>query len=230
MSSTVVSRAGGTPRKTSSVASNVVADMIRNAIISRELLPGEHVCQQEWAERAKVSRPPAREALEVLAKEGLLEHSLNRGYFVAKVSLHEMRQLYLMRRLLERETAATIVWPSPGQLETLHKLASRARAAQDAGDTVGHREIVTEFLLSVHRLSENQLVVDAVEKLWERTMLYRALAFGAVKTGLVGSGVMDAVLTALAEQDRDALTEALLRPSNDAYAYVEEQLSHSPNN
>jgi len=203
------------------MASSRVAAMMRDAIIKGELLPGEQVRQQEWAEKAQVSRPPIREALEVLTSEGLLEHSPNRGYFVARISLHEMRQLYLMRRLLEKETAATAAWPSEAKIAELAELADRARAADARPDRAEHMELVEKFLLSVHRLSPDQLIVQAVVDLWARTSVYRALSFTAVKISQIDDGILTAVLKALRENDRTALCEKLLRPTITAHEYVE---------
>jgi DNA-binding GntR family transcriptional regulator len=206
-------------------ASTQVADMLRAAIVNRELLPGEQVRQQEWAERANISRPPLREALEILTHEGLLEHSLNRGYFVAKISLHEMRQLYVMRMLLEKETAQSVVWPTKSQLSDLQYLAEKASAAERDGDPTAHRERVEEFLLAVHALSTDQLIRHAVTDLWARTSAYRALAFEAVKYTLPGEGAVNAVLKALDDRDRAALCEALLEPTAAAFSYIERHLA-----
>jgi DNA-binding GntR family transcriptional regulator len=202
------------------VASSVAA-MIREAIINGSLLPGEQVRQQEWAEKARVSRPPIREALEVLAFEGLLEHSPHRGYFVARISLHEMRQLYLMRSLLEKETAASVVWPSDTQMAGLAELAAKVKAAKQSKDHAAHRELIEQFLIAVHRLSSNQLIVQAVIDLWIRTSAYRALAFGALKESPIGDGTLDAILKALGENDRPALCAELLRPTIAAHDYIE---------
>ncbi|WP_433293501.1 GntR family transcriptional regulator [Pseudonocardia sp. CA-142604] len=209
------------PQRTArgAVASSVAA-MIRDAIVNGKLLPGEQVRQQEWAEKARVSRPPIREALEVLAFEGLLEHSPHRGYFVARISLHEMHQLYLMRMLLERATAESVVWPSHTQMAELSELAAKAGAAKERHDHAAHREFVEQFLIAVHRLSSNQLIVQAVIDLWARTSAYRTLAFGAVEHGRIGDGTLDAILKALYENDRNALCEELLRPTIDTHDYI----------
>jgi len=206
------------------MTSNRVAAMIRDAIVKGELSPGEQVRQQEWAEKAQVSRPPIREALEVLTSEGLLEHSPNRGYFVARISLHEMRQLYLMRRLLEKETAATAVWPSDATIAELAELADRARAADARSDRAQHMELIEQFLLTVHRLSPDRLVVQAVVDLWARTSAYRALSFTAVKISQIDDNILTGVLKALRENDRTALCEQLLRPTVTAHEYIERSL------
>ncbi|GAA3104125.1 GntR family transcriptional regulator [Pseudonocardia yunnanensis] len=206
------------------MASSTVAAMIRDAIIKGELSPGEQVRQQEWAEKAQVSRPPIREALEVLTSEGLLDHSLNRGYFVARISINEMRQLYLMRRLLEKETAATAAWPSDAEMAELSDLADRARAADARSDRAEHMELIEQFLLTVHRLSPDQLIVQAVVDLWARTSAYRALSFTAVKISQMDDNILAGVLRALRENDRAALCEQLLRPTVTAYEYIERSI------
>ncbi|MCH6165028.1 GntR family transcriptional regulator [Pseudonocardia alaniniphila] len=212
-------------RATRRMTSSRVAAMIRDAIAKGELLPGEQVRQQEWAEKAQVSRPPIREALEVLTSEGLLDHSLNRGYFVARISLHEMRQLYLMRRLLENETAATAVWPSDAKMAELSELVDRARAADARADRAEHMALIEQFLLTVHRLSPEQLVVQAVVDLWARTSAYRALSFTAVKISQIDDNILMGVLKALRENDRTALCEQLLRPTVTVYEYIERSIS-----
>jgi DNA-binding GntR family transcriptional regulator len=206
------------------MASSRVAAMIRDAIIKGDLLPGGQVRQQEWAEKAQVSRPPIREALEVLTAEGLLEHSHNRGYFVTRISLHEMRQLYLMRRLLEKETAATVAWPSAAEMSGLSALADRARAADARSDRAEHMALIEQFLLTVHRLSPDQLVVQAVVDLWARTSAYRALSFTAVQISQIDDNILTGVLKALQENDRPALCEQLLRPTVTAHEYIERSI------
>jgi DNA-binding GntR family transcriptional regulator len=226
--STDVAKSDARPRSNRAargVASSTVAAMIREAIVNGELLPGEQVRQQDWAERAGVSRPPIREALEVLASEGLLQHSLNRGYFVARISLHEMHQLYLMRRLLERETALRVTWPSEAQMAELVALAERARSAAGQGDREGHRELAEEFLIAVHRLSPDHLIVQTVLDLWRRTSAYRTLAFGAVRDSELGEGLLNAVLQALRDQDHAALCDALLRPTIASHTFIEQEMS-----
>jgi DNA-binding GntR family transcriptional regulator len=206
------------------MASSRVTALIRDAIIKGELSPGEQVRQQEWAEKAEVSRPPIREALEVLTSEGLLEHSPNRGYFVARISLHEMRQLYLMRRLLEKEIAASVAWPSETEMAELSELADRARAADARADRTEHIRLVEQFFLTVHRLSPNQLIVQAVVDLWARTSIYRALSFRGVKISQIDDGILTAVLKALRDNDRTALCEHLLRPTITSHEYIEQAI------
>ena len=73
----VVAAADRAPAK----AAQRVAAALQDAIRTGDLLPGEHIRQEVWADRLAVSRLPIREALNTLAADGTVEHDPNRGYF-----------------------------------------------------------------------------------------------------------------------------------------------------
>ncbi len=70
-----------------------VAARLRDLIIQDQLRPGERVRERELSERLCVSRTPLREALKVLATEGLVVLSPNRGAVVADPSLQEIHDV-----------------------------------------------------------------------------------------------------------------------------------------
>ncbi len=78
-----------------------VLDNLRQAIIERQLAPGQRLIERELIELTGVSRTSIREALRELAAEGLVTTVPNRGTVVASVSTEEARQLYEIRSALE---------------------------------------------------------------------------------------------------------------------------------
>src|SRR3546814_1567360 len=75
--------------KTSAVAdepqtlfTSTVLTQIRELIVTGELPPGTHLAAEPIASRLGVSRTPVRNAFSVLLADGLLEHSVNRGFSV----------------------------------------------------------------------------------------------------------------------------------------------------
>lgn len=80
---------------------DVVVEIIREAILSGELEPGERLLQDELAERLNISPTPVREALRQLEAEGILDHSPHKGVRVAEVKLEEVQEIYLIRSELE---------------------------------------------------------------------------------------------------------------------------------
>src|SRR5262245_11143665 len=78
-----------------------VLDNLRQAILNRQLAPGQRLIERELVELTGVSRTSIREALRELAAEGLVTTIPNKGTVVASVSADEARQLYQVRSALE---------------------------------------------------------------------------------------------------------------------------------
>lgn len=83
-----------------------VASEIRNAIFSGSLAPGEELGQDSLAAKLGISRMPVREALQILAGEGLVELRMNRGAIVKDVSAESVREHFEVRLTLECEAVA----------------------------------------------------------------------------------------------------------------------------
>ncbi|WP_050604403.1 GntR family transcriptional regulator [Ruegeria sp. 6PALISEP08] len=80
---------------------DVIADDLRERILSGELAEGETIRQEALAEEYAVSRMPIREALKRLNAEGLVQWANNRGGSVTKHSLSEIGEIFDLRILIE---------------------------------------------------------------------------------------------------------------------------------
>ncbi len=78
-----------------------VISQLRNLVLGGELGAGLHLTEEMLAEHLKVSRTPVRNALSVLANEGLLLYSPNRGYTVREFALKDILNAYDVRGVLE---------------------------------------------------------------------------------------------------------------------------------
>ncbi len=93
--------AAAAPPPPDNVASHRIADALRAAILDGRYQPGERIRQEEVAARSGASRIPVREALRMLAAEGLVTLVANTGAWVTKLSLDECVETYLIRERLE---------------------------------------------------------------------------------------------------------------------------------
>lgn len=84
----------------SSLRANV-ADLLRNALLEGRYRPGEDLSDSGLAREFNVSRGPVREALLILAEEGLLVHQHYRGFKVPSFSTGDISQIIEARRPLE---------------------------------------------------------------------------------------------------------------------------------
>lgn len=82
-------------------AAHQIEQALRRAIVSLELPPGMRLSENEVAMRYGVSRQPAREAMMMLAKIGLVRVLPQRGTVVVKISTRQMMQVRFTREALE---------------------------------------------------------------------------------------------------------------------------------
>jgi DNA-binding GntR family transcriptional regulator len=82
-----------------------VADQLRNRIFAHQLAPGAWIDEQSLAKEFGISRTPMREAIKVLAAEGLITMKLRRGAYVTEVNRGDLEQIFTVLSLLEGEAA-----------------------------------------------------------------------------------------------------------------------------
>jgi DNA-binding GntR family transcriptional regulator len=107
-----------------------VAELLRQRIFSRALEPGSWIDELRIAEELGISRTPLREALKVLAAEGLVTMKVRRGAYVTEVSEQDLRDVYHLLALLESDAAAVVATTaSDSQLAGLQALHNELEAA-----------------------------------------------------------------------------------------------------
>ena len=85
-----------------------VADRLREKIFARELEPGSWIDELKLAAEWGISRTPLREALKVLAVEGLVTMKVRRGAYVTEMSRDDVSQVYRLLALLESDAAGEV--------------------------------------------------------------------------------------------------------------------------
>jgi DNA-binding GntR family transcriptional regulator len=100
-----------------------VAERLRQQIFARELEPGSWIDEMKLSAHYGISRTPLREALKVLAVEGLVTMKLRRGAYVTEMSRDDVVQVYHLLALLESDAAARVAaQASTQQLSELAEL------------------------------------------------------------------------------------------------------------
>ena len=85
-----------------------VAERLRQQIFARALEPGSWIDEQKLCAEFGISRTPLREALKVLAAEGLVTMKVRRGAYVTEMSERDVREAYQLLALLESDAAAQV--------------------------------------------------------------------------------------------------------------------------
>lgn len=123
-----------------------VTDVLRQAIVTLGLKPGEIIDKGAICERLGVSRFPVSEALARLQAEGLVDILPQRGTTVSLVRIADVLEYMLIRKALEAEAVRVVTGNHSEELiETLQRNMSYQRAAADIDDQMGFHERDLEF-------------------------------------------------------------------------------------
>ncbi len=186
-----------------------VAELLRQRIFKRELEPGSWIDELKIAEEYGISRTPLREALKVLAAEGLVTMKVRRGAYVTEVSEQDLTEVYHLLSLLESDAAGMVAThASAAQLGELKNIHEQLEATVRQGKTDREKffEVNERFHMALLKIANNrwrdQMVADLrkVMKLNRHHSLF--------KTGRVEDSLAEhrAIMAALAARDTAAAT------------------------
>lgn len=185
-----------------------VAEQLRQRIFRRELEPGSWIDELKIAEEFGISRTPLREALKVLAAEGLVTMKVRRGAYVTEMSEKDLRDVYHLLSLLESDAAGVVAErATPEQQQTLRDLHAELESA--AGNREAFFSVNERFHMALLDMADNrwrsQMVADLrkVMKLNRHNSLFKQ---GRIEDSLnEHRAILDAMLSRDAEGTRHAM-------------------------
>ncbi len=185
-----------------------VAELLRQRIFARELEPGSWIDELRIAEALGISRTPLREALKVLAAEGLVTMKVRRGAYVTEVSEKDLRDVYHLLALLESDAARVVAQRASAaqlaQIQTLHQDLEKAMDNRDR-----FFEINEAFHMLLMEIADNrwrdQMVADLrkVMKLNRHSSLFKE---GQIEQSLAEH---QAIVQALADRQPEVAAERM---------------------
>jgi DNA-binding GntR family transcriptional regulator len=184
-----------------------VAELLRQRIFSRELEPGSWIDELKLAEEYGISRTPLREALKVLAAEGLVTMKVRRGAYVTEVSEKDLADVYHLLSLLESDAAGVVARRASekdlAELEALH--AELEDAAKPGHVDREHFFAVNErFHMRLLAIADNRWRDQMVADLRKVMKLNRHNSL--LKSGRIDESLKEhrAIVAALQARDADA--------------------------
>jgi len=174
-----------------------VAELLRERIFSRELPPGSWIDELKLADSYGISRTPLREALKVLATEGLVTMKVRRGAYVTEVNEKDLTDVYHLLSLLESDAAGVVAaTATPAQLAELQSLHDELEAA--SGIRSRFFEINEAFHRRLLALADNRWrdqMVNDLRKVMKLNRHNSLLKSGRIEESLAEHRALMAALT-----------------------------------
>jgi DNA-binding GntR family transcriptional regulator len=181
-----------------------VAELLRQRIFRRELEPGNWIDELKIAEEYGISRTPLREALKVLAAEGLVTMKVRRGAYVTEVSRSDLADVYHLLSLLESDAAGVVATKATDaelkELQALHKALETA-AKPGKANTDEFFALNEEFHMRLLAIANNRWRDQMVADLRKVMKLNRHNSL--LKTGRIEESLAEhrAIMEALSARD-----------------------------
>lgn len=147
-----------------------ILDELRRVILSGDAPPNTAIPVAEVADVFGVSRIPVRESLKTLIGEGLVDHRPNSGYAVAQLTSAELREMYLVREVLETAALSTAVRLATDDDRRRAIAANHAlEQAITADDPRRYHRLSRDFHMSLTRPSRMKRLLHMLERAWNIT-------------------------------------------------------------
>lgn len=188
-----------------------LVDRLRHMIIEGELAPGEKLSEKALCERFDVSRTPLREALKVLAAEGLVRLVPNRGATVAKLTLDDLEEAFPIMGALEAvsgELACAHI--TDGEIARLEKLHDEMVEKYRAGDLRTYFKLNEQIHQRILEAARNPTLAEMQRSLSGRIRRARYMANMSAERWAEAVAEHEAILAALKSRD-GALLGTLLK-------------------
>ena len=148
-----------------------VAWHLRSEILQGDIAAGSRLSQQSIAERFGVSRIPVRDALQILAGEGLVHPTTNATAVVTGMSVAELQELYELREAVE-PLATQIAVPNVGRAD-LFTMRRQLQVMEEHADTRTWLAANADFHAAVYQRANRPRMIELVERLRRHDQVYR---------------------------------------------------------
>lgn len=143
-----------------------VAERLRQRIFAHDLTPGDWIDEQKLAEEYGISRTPLREALKVLAAEGLVDLKPRRGCYVTEISRQDIDDIFPLMAMLEGRCAFIAVQlAKPADIRGLKAIHEKLELAAKESRIDAFFEANQEFHRRIQELTNNRWLLSVIQDL-----------------------------------------------------------------
>jgi len=191
---------------------------LRTAIVEGRFAPGERLIERALCEALQVSRASLREAMRSLAAEGLVQTVPHRGPVVARIDIHQAREIYAVREMLEGLAARTVAERRALGDPAADVAVSAMTSALDRMRTARRKKagaaelaaLKVDFYRALFDGAGNRTLAEIMGQLLARIGMLRRMSFTRADRLRASLDELQRIVAAIAAGDADA-AEAVSR-------------------
>ncbi|MCM3790515.1 GntR family transcriptional regulator [Domibacillus sp. 8LH] len=202
--------------------SNSIAEHITEQIIAGDLQPGEKLIEQNYAEEYGTSRAPVREAIYLLAIEGLVERIPRKGAVVKEYTENEIYDLLEIRNTLENMAMDRIkkYGTDPEVLKEMNQLLKEMKKAEDVHS---YTQLNHSFHMCLIKMSKSETIRNVYSRLGWPLLRVQSLSFA--REGNVQKSIAEheLIIQLLTEKNMTELADILVKHNEDVISSLQQK-------
>ena len=192
-----------------------IYEYLRDQILNHAITPSSRLVEAQIAKEVGISRTPIREALHLLEKDGFLESVPRVGYFVKKLDLDELDEIFEIRLVIETLVCSrAIIHIDDASIQDLEKNIAQSDAALKNNAPQLFLKYDEEFHEILVKSAGSKLLFNLCQQLRRLMLRYRAASIRvipSVKEALKGHRQ---IVTCLKQRDAKGLQAEIIAHLN----------------
>jgi len=202
-----------------------LVERLQTIIVEGDLAPGEKIPEKDLCAKFGVSRTPMREALKVLASEGLIALTPNRGAWVTSLTLADLEEVFPVMGALEAlagEMACARI--SDQEIARVRKLHETMVEHYDTGDLPAYFQLNQKIHGAIVKAADNATLSAQYRMLASRVRRARYMANMSAERWTKAVAEHKEIIIALEARDGPKLAEILKHHLANKFATVRDWL------
>ncbi len=186
-----------------------ICDRVWLSIAEKRLRPGTRLKEEELAEIFAVSRARVRQALSILEGDGLVTIVANRGAFVSEPTIHEARDVFHVRKLIEERIVERLIdRVTKDDISRLKAHLDEERSAAERADTSACIRLSGGFHVLLAELCGSPFLFTVLRDLVSRSSLITAM-YRVAREHYCGPDDHEGLIEAIRNRDADRAKTAM---------------------
>lgn len=206
--------------------SNSIAKYITEQIITGKLKPGEKLVEHIYAKEYGTSRAPVREAIYLLAIEGLVERIPRKGAVVKEYTENEIYDLLEIRNMLENLGMERIKKHGINQ-DLLMAMTDILNQMKKTEDIYSYTQLNHSFHMCLIKMSKSKTIKNMYLRLGWPLLRIQSASFA--QKGNIEKSIAEheLIITLLNEENMEQLSELLIKHNEDVISSIEKIMCSS---
>lgn len=214
--------------------SEQLANQLRRSILRGRLPPGTAIKERDTAQELGVSRTPMREAIRILAQEGLVILRPARSPIVAEPTFKEISDQVVVLLALEKVSAElACAAATEDEIDAIAGIAQTMTAVYDSTDPLDMFEIDMSFHTAIARASHNDALAEThcafLARLWRARYMAAVMRRNRQRLVTEHGAIIRALRARDAEASRAAIHAHLWHLADDIQIALERERAESQN-